>query len=84
MLKISVKTIRTFPSYKEFVDDMEKSGDFIEHNIPKKNKTKEPILNIKDLNKDRYKGPDFYLLNRVNKILMSYLFVNIFLFFNFL
>jgi len=50
------------------VEDMEKNGDSIEHNIPKNNKTKEPIITKKNLNKDRYEGPDFYLLNRVNNI----------------
>lgn len=50
------------------MDDIEKNGDLIEHNMPKNNKTKEPIISKKDLDKSRYQGPDFYLLNRVNKM----------------
>lgn len=60
--------MRIFPNYKEFVEDMEKNGDLIEHVIPKNNKTKEPIFIKKKLNKEKYEGPDFYMLNRVNII----------------
>lgn len=65
-----------FPTYEEFIKDMESNNEnLVKHNIPKNKKTKQPIFKHKKRNGGAYEGPDFYLLNRVknNKFLKKFL-----------
>lgn len=59
-----------FNTYEEFVDNMRvNKTELIKNNLPKNKKTKKVLVNESDLiklkNKENYKGPEFYLLNRV-------------------
>ena len=51
--------------------------EMIQDNLPKNKRTKKVFLNNSDLvklkNKESYKGPDFYLLNRVMFIFLIFI-----------